>query len=210
MTENGISKKRDWSSLHEGTQRYWVLNTPRSLMLQWQLIAQTVPVHLRHDRQARHARKYAISTRALWASCKRPASRHRVFSVTQSTGSSVWHKHVHSSHIQRMPLGLGTRIFTIGNISPVTVQSQRQWPWPCSLVCMHKSMYACTITESCLPMSGWPGRPGRQNNRGIKHCMYHPVLKSYNKGTCTCILYKTFSTWGIGYVTVDRHLAIKS
>ena len=149
----------------------------------------------RHDSPARHARKYAISTRALWASCKRPAS-------------PVWHEHVHSSHIQRRPLGLGTRIFTIGNISPVTVQSQRQWPWPCSLVCMHKNMYTCTITESCLPMSGWPGRPGRQNNRGIKHCMYHPVHKSYNKGTCTCILYKTFSTWGIGYVTVDSYLAI--
>ena len=152
MTQNGISKKRDWSSLHEGTQRYWVLNTPRSLMLQWQLIAQTVPVHLRHDRPARHARKYAISTRALWASCKRPPS-------------SVWHTHIHSSHKQRRSLGLGTRIFTIGNISPVTIQSQRQWPWPCSLVCMHESMYACIITENCLPMWGWPGRPGRQNNR---------------------------------------------
>ena len=111
--------------------------------------------------------------------------------------------HVHSSHKQRRPLGLGTRIYTIGDISPVTIQSQWQWPWPCSLVCMHKSMYACIITESCLPMPGWPGRPGRPNNRGIKHCMYHPVHKSYNKGMC--ILYKTFRTWGIGYVTVDSH-----
>ena len=149
----------------------------------------------RHDRPARQARKYAISTRALWASCKRPAS-------------SVWHKHRHSSHKQRRPLGHGTRIFTIGNSSPMTIQSQRQWTWPCSLVCMHKSMYACNIPESCLPMPGWPGRPGRQNNRGIKQNMCHPVHKSYNKGTCTCILYKTFYTWGIGYVTVDSHLAI--
>ena len=40
-------------------QRYWALNTPRSLMLQWQLIAETVPVRL-----ARNTGKCEISTRA--------------------------------------------------------------------------------------------------------------------------------------------------
>ena len=142
-----------------------------------------------HNKPAQYTHKYASPTCALWALRKCPVS-------------SVWHMYILAIN------NVGTRIFTTDDISPVTIQSQQQWTWPCSLVCMYKSMYACIITESCLPMPGWPGRPRRQNNRGIKHCMYHPVHKSYNKGTCMCILYKTFRTWGTRYVTVDSHLVI--
>ena len=198
MTQNGVSKKRDWSFPPWGYTE--VLSFEHTKVCDVAVTAHcpdcasTFTSDVTTDQHDKH-----VNMRSLLVHCEPRANVPRL---------QCEHTHIHSSHKQRRSSGLGTRIFTIGNNSTMTIQSQRRWTWPCSLVCMHKSMYACTIAESCLPMPGWPWRPGRQNDRGIKHCMYHPVHNSYNKGTCTCILYKTFSTWGIGYVTVDSHLAI--